>query len=65
MDLEKSSLFIDKFLTEILDNYLEGHNIDKKTYLFLKAFMFQQLESVTTNNYFNFVFDEKSLDKIL
>ncbi len=65
MDLEESSLFIDKFLTEILDNYLEGHNIDKKTYLFLKAFMFQQLESVTTNNYFNFVFDEKSLDKIL
>tara|TARA_B100000287_G_scaffold422921_1_gene465526 strand:- start:1146 stop:1343 length:198 start_codon:yes stop_codon:yes gene_type:complete len=65
MDLEESSLFIDKFLTEILDNYLEGHNIDKKTYLFLKAFMFQQSECVTTNNYFNFVFDEKSLDKIL
>ena len=65
MDVEESSLFIDKFLTEILDNYLEGHNIDKKTYLFLKTFMFQQLECVTTNNYFNFVFDEKSLDKIL
>ena len=63
-EIDQSSVLIDNFLTEILDDLSEDTYMDEKSRTFYKAFMFQHTECVATNTQFNFIFHEKVLDKL-
>lgn len=62
---EESRRIIDNFLTEILNEFFSNEKLDTQTFFSYKTLMFLHLECLRTNNYYHFVFDEKTLDKII
>jgi len=56
---------IDKFLTGIIHKIFSDEKLDTQTLFSYKTLMLFELDVLTTNNYHNFVFHEKTLDKLL
>jgi len=68
LDEAESSILIDEFLEGIMDRAFPifGFNVfEKDSRLYYKTLILHHTECISTNNKFNFVFDEKTLDKIL
>jgi hypothetical protein len=62
---EESNKVIDDFLTGIVNELFPNEKLDTQVLFCYKTLMFLHLEHLTTNNYHNFVLDEKILDKLI
>ena len=68
LDEVESSILVDEFLEGIMDRVFPvfGFNVfEKNSRLYYKTFIFTHTECLITNTQFNFVFHEKTLDKII
>ena len=68
LDEVESSILVDEFLEGIMDRVFPilGFNVfEKNSRFYYKTFIFTHTECLATNTQFNFVFHEKTLDKII
>lgn len=68
LDVVESSAFVDEFLEGIMDRIFplfSFNMLEKNSRLYYKRLIFEHTTCLTTNTQFNFVFDEKTLDKII
>lgn len=64
----KSSVALDEFLNGIINRIIPTFTLktlDKESIFYYKILIFKHTKCITKNNQYNFVFDEKTLDKIL
>ena len=68
LDPIESSITIDDFIEDIMRRIFPTFSfnmLDKVSKLYYKTLIFKHMECATTNNYYNFVFDDKKLDNLL
>jgi|TARA_R110000751_G_scaffold12570_1_gene43084 hypothetical protein len=68
LDILESSALIDDFLEGIMDRIFplfSFNMLEKNSKSYYKTLIFKHMTFFTTNTQFNFVFDEKTLDKII
>ena len=68
LDPIESSITIDDFIEETMQRIFPAFSfnmLDKASKLYYKTLIFKHMECIKTNNYYNFVFEDKKLDNLL